>query len=403
MALVSIAAHKLRSALTLLGVIVGVFSIIVVMTAMRALQSNIETELSGLGANTFTIQRWPAMHFSGRDGWEKYRRRKNIDYDLALDLAERAKLPLSVSAEESFFNGEVISRFEKTNPDVRLSGFTPGVFQARNLIVAEGRALLSIDVDGARPVCVLGAFVARKLFPQGSAVGEQIKFNGINYRIVGVLEGKGGMGGEGQDNFVAIPITTAFNRYGGRYHRTLNVFVQARGQERYGDTVEEMRGILRKLRKVPPGEDDDFEIVSNDSLINQFRDLTFAVRVGVALVSSIALLAAGVGIMNIMLVSVTERTREIGVRRAIGAKKRNILTQFILEAIVLCEIGGLIGVALGIAGGNLVAYFLKTPPVIPFDWVVLGLAICSLIGIIFGTYPAIKAANLDPVDSLRYE
>jgi putative ABC transport system permease protein len=167
--------------------------------------------------------------------------------------------------------------------------------------------------------------------------------------------------------------------------------------------VDQVRGILRTIRKVPPGDSDDFEIASNDSLIAQFRSLTLAVRGGVAVVSSIALLAAGIGIMNIMLVSVTERTREIGIRRAVGAKKRNIMTQFVTEAVVLCEVGGVIGVALGILGGNATAVFLKMPPVIPFDWVMLGLLICSIVGIIFGTYPAYKAANLDPIESLRYE
>src|SRR5205823_2027378 len=160
-------------------------------------------------------------------------------------------------------------------------------------------------------------------------------------------------------------------------------------------------GILRAIRKVAPGDDDDFELFSNDTLIYQFRSITQAVRIGAAVISSIALLAAGIGIMNIMLVSVTERTREIGIRRAIGAKKRNILTQFIVEAIVLCEIGGVVGVILGVGGGNIAAYFLKVPPSVPLDWVGFGLLICSVVGILFGTYPAFKAANLDPIDALR--
>ena len=160
---------------------------------------------------------------------------------------------------------------------------------------------------------------------------------------------------------------------------------------------------MRTIRKVRPGEPDDFEIFSNDTMIAQFRDFTLKVRAGVALVSSIALLAAGVGIMNIMLVSVTERTKEIGIRRAIGAKKRNIMTQFVMEAVVLCEVGGIIGVIFGIAAGNAAAYFLKVPPEIPIDWTIFGLVLCSIVGIVFGTYPAIKAANLDPIDSLRYE
>jgi len=160
---------------------------------------------------------------------------------------------------------------------------------------------------------------------------------------------------------------------------------------------------MRTIRKVPPGKEDDFEIFSNDTLIAQFKSFTRAVRLGIAFVSSIALLAAGIGIMNIMLVSVTERTREIGIRRAVGAKKRNIMTQFIMEAIVLCEFGGAIGVVFGIIGGNATAFFLKKPAVIPIDWVLIGLGICSVVGVIFGTYPAWKAANLDPIDSLRYE
>ena len=209
------------------------------------------------------------------------------------------------------------------------------------------------------------------------------------------------MGGD-QDNFAVVPISTGVNRFG-RIWRSVSILVQARDQASYSDTIEQVRGILRAVRKVPPGKEDDFEIFSNDSLIEQFQSFTFTVRIGVAVVSSIALLAAGVGIMNIMLVSVTERTREIGIRRAIGAKKRHIIAQFLLEAVVLCQIGGLLGVILGVAGGNAAAFFLDVPPVIPLDWVALGLLICCIVGVAFGTYPAIKAANLDPIESLRYE
>jgi len=233
-------------------------------------------------------------------------------------------------------------------------------------------------------------------------VGERLKIDGINYTVVGVLAPKGGALGGDQDNFAVVPLTTGLNRYG-RWNRSLNLLVQARDQASYDATVEEVRGLMRVTRKVPPGAEDDFEIASNDSMIGQFNTFTRAVRIGVTVVSSIALLAAGIGIMNIMLVSVTERTREIGIRRAIGAKKRNIMVQFIMEAVVLCEIGGAVGVVLGILGGNATAYFLKLAPVIPMDWVLIGLGICSLVGIIFGTYPAWKAANLDPIESLRYE
>jgi putative ABC transport system permease protein len=296
----------------------------------------------------------------------------------------------------------VETRFEKTPPTVRMLGEMPGSFPARNWIIAEGRGLTENDVDNARDVCVLGASLAKTVFPYSSAVGERLKLNGLNYTVIGVLAAKGGSLGGEQDNFAVIPITTALNRFG-RWWYTLTILVQARDQASYEDCVEQVRGILRVARKVPPGKEDDFELFSNDSLIAQFNSFTVAVRLGVMVVSSIALLAAGIGIMNIMLVSVTERTREIGIRRAIGAKKRNIMTQFIMEAVVLCEVGGLMGVVLGIFGGNATAYFFKVPPAIPFDWIVIGLVICSIVGIVFGTYPAYKAANLDPIESLRYE
>jgi putative ABC transport system permease protein len=402
MAMSALAGHKLRSALTLLGVLVGVFSIIVAMTAMRVMQKDVETEMSRLGSHTFMIQKWPAVYFGGPEGFEKYWRRKQITLAHGLQVQTRATLALSVGLENSFWGGQIESRYKKTAPNVQLFGETPGSFPARNWLLQEGRLLLDMDVDGARSVCVLGHGLAKTVFPHSSPLGEHLKINGLNYTVVGVLEPKGGQLKGDQDNFAVVPVTTGLNRFG-RWNRSLSILVQARDQESYDDCLEQVRGILRVARKVPPGKEDDFEIFSNDSLIAQFNTFTMAVRVGVTAVSSIALLAAGIGIMNIMLVSVTERTREIGIRRAIGAKKRNIMTQFIMEAIVICEVGGVLGVLLGILGGNATAFFLKLTPVIPVDWAVIGLVICSIVGIIFGTYPAYKAANLDPIESLRYE
>jgi putative ABC transport system permease protein len=402
MAMSALTAHKLRSALTLLGVLIGVFSIIVVMTAMRVMQSSIESQISSLGSQTFMVQRWPGLYFGGPEGMEKYWRRKNITRATGKRLQEKATLAANIGMETSFWVGEVETRYQKSAPNVSLYGETPGSFPARNWILQEGRLLTDVDVEGTRDVCVLGAGLAKTIFPHGSPVGDKVKFNGINYTVVGLLEPKGGSVSGDQDNFAVIPLTTGLNRFG-RWWRSLSILVQAQDQASFDDTVEQVRGIMRSLRKVPPGKEDDFEILSNDSMITQFKSFTLAVRIGVAVISSIALLAAGVGIMNIMLVSVTERTREIGIRRAVGAKKRNIMTQFILEAIVLCEVGGAIGVILGILGGNATAIYLKLTPVIPMDWVLIGLVICSIVGIIFGTYPAWKAANLDPIDSLRYE
>jgi putative ABC transport system permease protein len=381
---------------------VGVFSIIVVMTAMRVMQSNIQRQLSSLGTDTFMIRKWPNTYFGNTGDLEKYWRRKSITFDQGKLLMDKTDLPLNIGVETSFWSGEIKTRFKTSAPTVKLYGETPGSFPAHNWNLAEGRVLLDADVDNVRSVCVLGYGLATNIFPTSSALGEKVKIDGINYAVVGVLESKGSSVGSDQDNFVVVPLTTGLNRYG-RWNRSLNILVQASDHESFDDTEEEVRAALRSIRRVPPEKEDDFELQSNDSLIEQFQSFTRSVRIGVAVVSSIALLAAGIGIMNIMLVSVTERTREIGIRRAIGAKKRNIMGQFIMEAIVLCEVGGAVGVVLGVLGGNILALVMKLPPVVPLDGVMLGLGICSLVGIVFGTYPAWKAANLDPIESLRYE
>jgi putative ABC transport system permease protein len=404
MALGAIVAHKLRSALTLLGVLVGVFSIIIVMTSMRAMQQKIESDLNQLGGQTFVIQTWPRVHFENGGNEQSYWRRKRIDLTQAAELARRATLPLSIGVEDSDPTmGQFISHYAKSPPGIQLSGETAGSFPAQNWAVAQGRALLDSDVDGLRDVCVLGSMLADDLFPFGSPLGERIALNGVKYTVVGVLEAKGGMSGGRQDEFAIIPVTTAINRYEDKRWLNLSILVQARSAADYDSTVDQVRSLLRQIRRVPPGQPDDFEIASNDSLIEQMKSFTFKVRMGITLISSVALIAAGIGIMNIMLVSVTERTREIGIRRAIGAKKRAIMTQFIMEAVVLCEVGGAVGVALGVGGGDLIALLLHLPRVLPVDWILIGLGICSLVGIIFGTYPAYKAAHLDPIESLRYE
>jgi len=403
MALNALATHKLRSGLTMLGMLIGVFSIVAMMTAMRGLENRIETDMSQLGAQTFAIQRWPMYQFgSGVLDLEKYWRRKYVTLAEGRQVQEKATLAGSVGIEGDFWIGQVETRYEKTPPSITLYGETPGSFPARDWVIGDGRILSEDDVDNAREVCVLGSLLAKTVFPQGSAVGEAIKINGYKYAVVGVLAPRGGTSEDDQDNFAVIPITTALNRYGRRWD-DLTILVQARDLDGVDDCLEQVRGILRAVRKVPPGAENDFEIFSNDSRIAQFNQVTRALRIGITVVSSMALIAAGIGIMNIMLVSVTERTREIGVRRAVGAKKRNIMTQFIMEAVVLCEVGGVLGVALGVGGGNVATHLLKVSPIIPFDWMALGLVICSIVGIAFGAYPAWKAANLDPIDSLRYE
>ncbi|CUU00706.1 putative ABC transport system permease protein [Candidatus Kryptobacter tengchongensis] len=396
----SVKANKLRTFLTLLGIIVGVFSIIVVMTGVRVLQKNVESSLNFLGANTFQIQKYPAVVI-GRSNWAKYRNRKDITYEQAIYVAKNATLPEAVAIQA--WTGPKIIQYGdlRTNPNIIIQGEMPEGFITNNWTIQEGRALFEDDLEFSRFVAVLGANVAKKLFPNTDPIGKKVKIDGYDFLVIGVIKELGGMFGGQADNFVVIPLTTFLNLYG--KDRSLNILVKAKSRELYDETVEQVTALLRAVRKVPPGAENDFEIFSNESLIKQFNDLTFALRVGALVVSMIALVAAGVGIMNIMLVSVTERTREIGIRKAVGATKRNILTQFLFEAIALSQFGGIIGIILGVIGGNTLALILKTTPIIPYDWVILGFVICSAVGIIFGVYPAWKAASVDPVESLRYE
>jgi putative ABC transport system permease protein len=235
-----------------------------------------------------------------------------------------------------------------------------------------------------------------------SAVGQEITVDSKKLKVIGVLESQGDFFGQSQDNFTIMPLTTFQSIYGKR-SRSINITVMSHDKESYNELIEIAEGYFRTIRKVPPAEESDFSIFSNESVLSQFNDITTGVRIGSIVVAAIALLAAGVGIMNIMLVSVTERTKEIGIRKAIGAKKSNILFQFIFEAITLCLLGGIAGILFGVIAGNLAGSFLNASAVIPMDWVIIGVLLCVVIGVTFGTYPAYKAANLDPIESLRYE
>jgi putative ABC transport system permease protein len=399
MALIAIRSNKLRSALTLLGIVVGVFSIIGVMTAVQVLQSSIEDGLSGLGSQTFQIQKQPVM--ANHAQWHKAMKRKDIRYEQGLIMKERMTLAQYV-ALESWKNAQTIQYGSlKTNPSVDLGGEEPEGIPTNNWTIKEGRSLTDDDLRYSTRVAILGEEVVKKLFPRGGAIGNEIRIGAERYLVIGTFDPKGSSLGGNFDNRVIIPLSTFLNEYGKL--RSIHIMIKAKSAEAYDDCLEEARMLLRMVRNVAPGEEDDFTIFSNDSLIETFNEFTMYVKMGVGFISFVSLLAAGIGIMNIMLISVTERTREIGIRKALGARRSNILAQFITEAIVLCEIGGIIGILLGILGGNITALAFSFPPVFPIEWALIGFAITTFVGVVFGVYPAWKAANLDPIESLRYE
>ncbi len=399
MALSAIRANKLRSSLTLLGIVVGVFSIIGVMTGIRVLQNSIETGLSSLGAHTFQIQKMP--HFANRQQWLKAMARKDITYIQAREVEDKMTLARYVGIEGSDGGHEIMYRDLKTNPDVNVYGETDQGFPTNDWTIAEGREFSENELEHSEHVVILGHEVVKKLFPVSDPLGQEIRVGALKAKIIGTVATKGAVLGGDQDNFVILPLQTFLNDFGKR--QSLHIMIESKTQDDYEDAMDEARFILRTIRHVSPAAEDDFAIFSNDSLIEAFDNLTFYIRVGAGFVSFVALLAAGIGVMNIMLVSVTERTKEIGIRKAIGAYKRTILSQFIVEAMVLCQLGGLLGIGLGVLGGNLVALAFHMPAVIPIDWALIGFAVCTVIGVGFGVYPAWKAASLDPIVALRYE
>lgn len=401
-ALGALYANKLKSSLTILGIVVGIFSIISISTVIEMMQTTMQKSISGFGQNSFYIQKFPAVFTGGRDEWRKYRNRKDITYDDYLKFEEIFTEAESISGSQGQFGVIIKYGNYETNPDVYLQGVTLNDLKNTNYIVEYGRAFNSNDIDSYARVVIIGVEIQNKLFKNMDPLGQTIKIDGNKFQVIGILEKKGEMFGQSQDNNVFIPLT-AFHTLYGKKNDSMGINVRVENIEDMDDMVEKAKGHFRKIRKVPPGEENDFEVFSNDAIMEQVNNITSGFRIGSIVIAGIALLAAGVGIMNIMLVSVTERTREIGIRKSIGAKKSNILLQFIIEAIVLCQLGGLIGIALGVAAGNIVGSLIEASFFIPIESIIVGVLLCTIVGVVFGTYPAYKASNLDPIEALRYE
>ena len=400
LALGSLSANKLRSSLTMLGITVGVFSVIAVMTCISALRGSIETGLNVLGANSFQISKFPAINFS--DPWTRFRNRADITYAQAARFKDMMQGAAEVSLMLRRGGRRVLYLDRRTNPNVRLIGGDENFLTSFNFEIGSGRNLQPDDVEFGRAVVVLGHDIAEKLFINEEPVGKVVRIDGQSYIVVGILVQKGTSFGDTQDNNALTTITQYLEIYG-RSYRSMSINVQAPDQERLAGTQDAATGAMRLVRGLAPEHPNDFEIFSNESLIEAFNKIAGVVAIGAFVISAIALLASGIGVMNIMLVSVTERTKEIGIRKSIGAKKRNILMQFLIEAVLLSLVGGLAGVLIGIVGGNVGAKMLNATAVFPWAWAAAGLLVCSGIGIGFGFYPAWKAASLDPIEALRYE
>ena len=337
------------------------------------------------------------------NSWRKYMKRKPITYTIAKELKNKLTLAEFVCSIGKSPGYKVRAGNFETDPDVVIVGSDENLLTVNNVSLKEGRPLTQEDVNMNRKVAIIGNDIVVKIFPNISPIGQRIAIKNQQFEVIGVIQPKGAILGQSQDNYIVIPITQFLTYYVSFWSESLTLTIKVLNEVPISDAMDETIGALRTIRNVKPWQENDFELETNESISEQFAGLTGFLSYFGFFCGGIALLAAGVGIMNIMLVSVKERTREIGIRKAVGAKRYWILLQFIIETITLCQIGGLIGILMGIVASAALGSLIGLKLFMPWDWVILSICICTLLGIVSGAYPAWRAAKLDPIDALRYE
>lgn len=403
LALSAIWSHKLRSFLTLLGMIIGVTAFMVVLSLLMGFSAYVDEKIAGVGSNSFTIRRFNFSDFKDTDTIaEAQRRNKELTFDELDFIRERSQLIDKIGAK-ALPNSREVKRESETIRDIRIDGAEPVIGEIEKLDIAEGRYFTEAENNNAARVCFVGSDVAKKLFPQGGALGGEIVIQGIPYRIIGIQVEKGTIFGQPQDSFVQFPIKTYGNNFGGlRGGRGLYFVASAINDKVFDDAVEEARTLMRIVRKLDFGEKDNFGILTPDA-ISGFKDSLFgAIGTVILMVPTIALVVGAIVIMNIMLVAVTERTKEIGIRKSLGARQSDILRQFLFESATLAAIGGFVGVVLAYAIGIVVSQLVIETRMSPLAGI-LAILVSGGVGVLAGLFPAWKAANLDPIEAMRQE
>ncbi|MHA8073231.1 ABC transporter permease [Aquirufa sp. HETE-40SA] len=400
----SIKGNLLRTVLTALIISLGITSLVGILTAIDGIQSSVDNSFSGLGANSFDIRNRPAMQVR-REG-QKEKRFKNIDYRQASYykylFASKGKVSL-----KSNVNNNAIAKYssKKTNPNARVIGIDENFMELKGYKVGAGRNFSQNEQINAINVCILGVDIIDQLYEKGSPIGTELVVSGIKLKVIGVLEKKGNMMGGGDDRVIMVPLETGRKMAVGR-SLTFDITTSSSKITNLDDFMEEARGAMRKVRMDPIGMEDSFSIDRSDSIAKSFESITGSLRIGGFVIGFITLLGAAIALMNIMMVSVSERTREIGIRKSLGATPGRILQQFLIEAIVICLLGGIGGIMLAIPIGNIIAQAISSGAasfIIPWLWMMTGIIICILVGLFSGIYPAFKASKMDPVEALRYE
>jgi putative ABC transport system permease protein len=396
----SLHANKLRSFLTLLGIIIGVTTVITVVTIIQGLNRYVKYQLFAFGSNSFTVSRAPEIVTSLKDAQEMLKR-KRIEYEDYLYLKANARVSEMVEAEYS--RSGTVKYGAKSLSDIRIKGETAGNYMTgRAMEIDAGRFLNDDDEAFARPVCVIGHDLRKELFPFENPLGKWLTANERKYRIIGVVKGMGKILGQSLDGFIAIPITT-FRKHCSVTRRSLAINVKARDVESLEAAKEEIRTIMRGRRKLAFSQEDDFALEDSQTFIDFYNTLTRTLYVAMIAVAAISMLIGGIVIMNIMLVAVTERIGEIGLRKAVGARRRDILIQFLIESSSISAVGGMIGITLGFIFAKVISALTSLPAALEPWSVALALIMSSSVGLFFGIFPANRAAKLDPVVALRSE
>jgi putative ABC transport system permease protein len=396
-ALQSLWANKLRSVLTLLGVVIGVASVIAVVTLVNGANTFVQTKFTSYGADVFTVSKMPALIFNS-DDYSRYQKRKNILFDDYEYVKENCRQCEGIGAQQA--TTAKVVRGTQSITDCQIRGYTWQMPSLQNLNITQGRDFTQVDEDHASHVAVIGTDVQDNLFSGVDPIGQELRVDGVPYTVIGISEKQGSTFGQSQDNWVAVPLPAFQKSYGTA--KTLTVYVKAgTAGEQLEKTADEVRVLMRSRRHDAPGGQQSFELDTNNTLVGFFATITAsfgAVAGGIAIIS---LIVGGIVIMNIMLVSVTERTREIGIRKALGARKRDILLQFLVESATMALVGGAFGVLGGIGVAQVVTLLIGFPSTVALWSVLLGLLMATSTGIFFGVYPARKAASLDPIVALR--